>query len=65
MQIGETIFQAGFILLPRHAIRSWRSLPLQREEAVPEQTNGQVVEQRSKPFLLPFPRFLPHTAQSL
>ncbi len=65
VQIGEPILQSGLILLPRHAIHSRRSLPLQGVKAVPEQTNRQMVEQSGEPFLLPFLCCLPHTAQSL
>jgi hypothetical protein len=36
VQIDEPIFESGFILLPRHAIYSRRSLTLKRVEAVAE-----------------------------
>ena len=65
VQIGEPILQSGLILLPCHAIYSRSSLPLQSVEAVPEQTNAQMVEQSGEPFLPPFLCCLPHTAQSL
>jgi hypothetical protein len=63
--INRPILQPGFILLPGHAVYSRRSLPLQSEEAVPEQAGGKMVEQRGKSFLLSFFGYLPHTAQSL
>jgi hypothetical protein len=37
VQIRDATFQSVFILLPRHAIDSRRSLPLQSVIAVPEQ----------------------------
>src|SRR5438552_7255843 len=63
--IGESIFQSGFILLPLHAIDSRRRLTLERVKAVTEESDVQMVEQSGEPFLLPFPRCLPHTVQSL
>jgi hypothetical protein len=36
VQIDESILQPGFILLPRHAVYSGRSLTLERVEAVAE-----------------------------
>jgi hypothetical protein len=65
VQIGEPIFQSGFILLPPHAIDSRRGLTLQCVEAVAEKGDADVVEQSGKPFLLPILCCLPHTVQSL
>ena len=65
VQIDESILQSGFILLPRHAIDSRCSLALQGVEAVPQQIDGQMVEQSGEPFLLPFSCCLPHTVQPL
>src|SRR5260370_12102178 len=65
VQIVESIFQSGFILLPSHAIDSRRSLTLQNVEALAEESDVEVVEQSGEPFLLPFSCCLPHTAQSL
>jgi len=65
MEVDEPSLQAGRVLLPRHAIHARRRLPLQGEKARPEQINGQMVEQRGEPFLLPILCRLPHTAQSL
>src|SRR5215471_8813779 len=64
-KIAKPILQPGFILLPCHSIHSGRGLPLQRVKAVPEQSDGQMVEQSGEPFLFPFFSCLPHTAQSL
>src|SRR5271157_6434728 len=36
MQIDKSILKPGFILLPRYAVYSWRSLTLERVEAVSE-----------------------------
>jgi hypothetical protein len=64
-QIGESIFQSGFILLPPHAIDSRRGLTLQCVEAVAEKFDAEMVEQSGESFLLSFLCCLPHTAQSL
>src|SRR6516162_2883630 len=64
-KIAKPILQPGFILLPCHSIHSGRGLPLQRVKAVPEQSDGQMVEQSGEPFLFPFFSCLPHTDQSL
>src|ERR1035437_347961 len=61
----KSIFQTGFILLPRHAIDSGRSLTLKRVEAVTEQIDVQMVEQGSEPFLPSFPCCFSHTVQPL
>ena len=65
VQIGQPTLQPGLILLPRHAIHSRRSFPLQRVKAVPQQIDRQMVEQGGKAFLLPFLRCLSHTAQTM
>src|SRR5579864_2347930 len=65
VQIREPILQSGLILLPSNAIDSRRSLSLQCEEAVPKQTNAQMVEQSGEPFLPPCLCCFSHTAQSL
>src|ERR1700745_178533 len=65
VQIGEPIFQSGFILLPPHAIDSRRGLTLQCVEAVTEKFDAEMVEQSGESFLLPSSCCLPHTAQSL
>jgi hypothetical protein len=61
VQIGEPTFQSGFILFPRDAIHPGCRLPLQRVKAVPQQSDRHMVEQSSKPFLLPFLCCLTHT----
>src|SRR5215831_10416521 len=65
VEIGDPIFQSGLVLLPRHAVHSRRSLPLQSVKAVPEQSDSDMVEQCGEPFLLPLSCYLPYTAQSL
>src|SRR5260370_3724087 len=65
VQIDKPILQPGFILLPRHAVYSGRSFTLERVEAVPEQSNTQMVEQSGEPFLLLFLCCFSHTVQSL
>ena len=44
VQIVESIFQSGFILLPCHAIDSRRGLTLQCVEALAEECDVEVVE---------------------
>jgi len=44
VKIGDATLQSGLILLPRHAIYPWSSLPLQSVEAVTEQTDRHMVE---------------------
>ena len=63
--VGEPTLQTGFILFPRDTIHPGCSLPLQRVKAVPQQIDRHVVEQSSKPLLLPFLCCLTHTAPSL
>jgi hypothetical protein len=65
VQIGKPTLQSGFILFPSDAIHPGGSLPLQRVKAVPQQIYRHMVEQSSKPFLLPFLCCLTHTAPSL
>src|SRR5260370_7049796 len=65
VQIDQPTFQPGFILLPRHAVHSWRSSTLKRVEALADQGDAQMVEQSGEPLLLTFLFCLPHTVQSL
>src|SRR3989441_4791128 len=65
MQISKSILKPGFILLPRYAVYSGRSLTLQRVEAVAEQFNVEMVEQSGEPLLPSFLCCLPHTVQPL
>ena len=65
VQIDKSILQSGFILCPRHAIDTRRSLTLKRVKAVAEYLDAQMVEQSREPLLLSFPCYLPHTVQSL
>src|ERR1039457_1438194 len=50
---------------PPHPVPSRCSLTFQRVIAVPQQIHGQMVQQRSEPFLLPFPCCFPHAPQTL
>src|SRR5437660_11575209 len=54
VQIDESILKPGFILLPRYAVYSGRSLTLKRVEAVSESSNVEMVEQSGERFLLSF-----------
>jgi len=54
VQIGESIFQSSFVLLPPYAIDSRRGLTLQCVEAVAKKCDAEVVEQSGEPFLLPY-----------
>src|SRR6266852_7277319 len=49
MQVYQLLIQVRLVLLPRHAIYSGRSVPLQRVEAAPQQLGRDVVEQRGEP----------------
>src|SRR5262249_41809090 len=65
MQIDNPILQPRFILLPCHAIHSWRRLTLKCIKAVAQKCNVQMVEQSGEPFMLPSLCGFPHTGQSL
>src|SRR5450631_1050431 len=65
VKVDKSILQTGFILLPRHAIHSGRSLTLKRVEAVTKKINAQMVEQGSEPFLSSIPCCFSHTVQPL
>jgi len=56
VQIDQSILQAGLILLPGDAIYAGGGLSLKREEAFPEQSDRQMVEQGGELRLLPFSR---------
>src|SRR5450755_2270436 len=65
MQIHQSPLHALLVLLPRLPVHSWRSLPLQRVVAVPEQADGHMVQQRGE-LLLPIPAgCFPHTFEPL
>src|SRR6516164_11418943 len=65
MQVDESILRAGFILLPCNPVHSRCSFPLQRVKALPQQIDGQMVEQGGELHLLMFPCCFPHACQSL
>ncbi len=65
LQIDQPTLQTFFILLPPHAVHSRRRVPLERVVALPQQIEGQMVQKGGEPFLLPFPRHLAHTRQTL
>src|SRR6516164_3217464 len=52
VQIGKSIFQSGFILLPSHTIDSGRRLTLECVEAIAEESDAQMVEYSGEAFLL-------------
>ena len=49
MQVRQPRLEVRLVLLPRHAIHSGRSVPLERVVAVPQQIDRDVVEQRGEP----------------
>src|ERR1035438_3925292 len=51
VEVRYPVLQSVPILPPSHAVHPRRSLPLQREVAVLQQIDFQMVEQRSEPFL--------------
>ena len=63
VQICQLLIQVRLVLLPRHAIDSWCSSSLQGVEALPQQMDGDVVEQRGEPRPLIFACCLTHTKQ--
>src|SRR3984957_2514904 len=63
MQICQLLIQVRLVLLPRHATDSWCSSSLQGVEALPQQIDGDVVEQRGEPRPLIFACCLTHTEQ--
>src|SRR6516162_3698290 len=62
MQVDESILRAGFILLPCNPVHSRCSFPLQRVKALPQQIDGQMVEQGGELHLLMFPCCFPTRA---
>jgi len=64
MQVRQLLIQARLVLFPRRAIYSGRRVPLQSVEAVPQQVDGDVVEQRGEPRPLIFACCLTHTEQA-
>src|ERR1700728_6414 len=63
MKVHQLLIQVCLVLFPRHAIDSGRGLSLQGVVAVPQQSDGNVVEQRGKPRPLVFTCCLTHTGQ--
>src|SRR4051812_47915331 len=64
MQIRQLLIQARLVLLPRHAVHSGRSIPFHGVVAVPQQIDGDVVEQRGEPRPLIFTCCFTHTEQA-
>jgi hypothetical protein len=65
MEVETPILQARRILLPGHAVYPRGCFALEREAAGTEPIDGEMVEQRGDPFLLPILCGLPHAAQAL
>src|SRR4051812_49143032 len=65
VQISEPTFQSGFIFRPRDAVHSRCSFSLQSVEALPEQTDCQMMEKGGELQILPFPCCFTHTRQPL
>jgi hypothetical protein len=61
MKVLDARLQTLLILLPRHSVHSWSSLPLQGVKAVPKQPFGHVMQQGSEPQPLILLRGFPHT----
>src|ERR1039458_700053 len=49
MQVYQLLIQVRLVLFPRYPIHSGRSIPLQSEVTVPQQTDRDMVEQRGEP----------------
>ncbi len=65
VQILKPALEVCLVVLPRHAIHSWRRLALQPIERYPERIDIDVVEKRGEPLLLPLPCCLPYAVQRL
>src|SRR3954447_4488681 len=65
VQVGQPPGQPGFLLLPRHAVHTGRSLPLEGIVAVAQQIEREMVEQSRELLLFSFLRCLTHADQPL
>src|SRR5579863_2158383 len=63
VKVRQFLIQVRFVLAPRHTVYSRCSFPLQGVKAVPQQIDGDVVEQRSEPRPLVFTCYFTHTEQ--
>src|ERR1019366_7809367 len=63
VQFRQPRFQFRLILFPRQPVHSWRSIPLQGEETVPQRTDRHMVEQRGELRPLLFTCNFTHTVQ--
>jgi hypothetical protein len=64
VKIQHTCLEVRLVVLPRDGIHTGRSIPLERVEAVPEQRDRDVVEQRGEPCPLVLTCNFPHTEQA-
>ena len=65
VQILEPGLEVCLVVLPCQPVHPGRGVPLEIEERHPEQVEGDVVEERGEPFLLPLPCGLPYAVQRL
>src|SRR5580704_16837735 len=65
MKSGQPILEPVFILLPGNPIHSRCGLPLEGVKALPQQIDGQMVEQGGELHLLISPCCFPHASQPL
>ena len=60
MQVLDIVFEVCLVVLPRPPIHAGGCVLRQRVERLLQQFNGDVVEERGEPLLLPFPCGLPY-----
>src|SRR5260370_25794070 len=65
MQVFELAPEVRFVGLPRQSVHAGRSLLLQIEERLFEQIDGDVVQERGEPLLLPFLCRLTYAVQTV
>jgi hypothetical protein len=52
VQVSQFLFEVLLIRTPRHTVDPWCGVPLKRVEAIRQQINGDVMQQRGKPCML-------------
>ena len=65
VQVLDTMIEALFVGLPRHAVDAGSRVTLQRVERCSQHLGIDVVQKRGEPFLLPSPRGEPYAFQRL
>ena len=60
MQVLDIVFEVCLVVLPRQPIHAGGCVLRQRVERLLQQFDGDVVEERGEPLLLPFPCGLPY-----